>query len=88
MSTQKITVTGNGTAVGDGTKTIIIDPLQGRLSAAFTNTNEVTAPDLDLFRPLDDRAGWFTFDCASLNQKLWIACAYHASQEIVYTESA
>lgn len=88
MSTQKITVTNTGTAVGDGTKAIVIDPTQGRLLAAFTDVDVASAPASDLFRPLEDRNGWYTFDCAGLNQKLWVACAYYATQEIVYTEGA
>ena len=88
MPTQKITVTNTGTAVGNGTKIIVIDPTQGRLLAAFTNVSVNTAPASDLFRPMEVEQGWYTFDCAGLNQKLWIACAYYPSQEIVYTESA
>lgn len=89
MATQKITVTSTGTAIGDGTKLIVIDPSQGRLLAAFTDKAVATPPNLSLFRPIPDNRGeWYIFDCAGLNQKLWVACAYYATQEIVYTEGA
>ena len=103
MATKKITISNTGTAVGDGTKVIILDANQGtvpkqfassseaaqvKLVAAFTNVSVTTAPDISLFRPLIASLGWYTFDCASLNQKLWIACTHYPSQEIVYTESA